>query len=309
MVVGAVVEDPSPPSALFSCSRAAAASWSISAASSSSVTSPTSSSSVSCSSFNFLPCVIKAYIRNQGKKWREQLSRRVNRGWIAPLWHRHSCDRRHATISFPSPVKAGFRVFPAKAKKKTKTHWCKRHRDAKLCCYWYSVSNNKALIGPNKNVLNNGKWIIVWSSRVGTGSDAWHPPERLSGKLPWWAVTECNLLPRRQLQGPLAIFIWRNVKRKLSVVTNTKQSQKTKTYVYEYLVWNQEKMQYSTLIRILFLKNSGDGKESNWASTGTLYNTSRRYLNQGTTSCLLYSQSNFSFTHSFDSTYNVYLFD
>ena len=70
--------------------------------------------------------------------------------------------------------------------------------------------------------------------------------------------------------------------------------------MYEYLVSNQEKMQYSTLIRILFLKNSGDGKESNWASTGTLYNTSRRYLNQGTTSCLLYSQLNFPFTHSFD---------
>jgi len=171
----------------------------------------------------------------------------------------------------------------------------------KLCCCWYSVSNNKALIGPNKNVLNNGKWIMVWRRRVGTGSDAWHPPERLSGKLPWWAVTECNLLPRRQLQRPRAIYLHlTKLKRKLSIVNNSNQSQKTKTYVYDCLVWNQEKMQCSTLIRILFLKNSGDGKESNWASTGTLYNTSRRYLNQGTTSCLLYNQSNFSFTHSFD---------
>jgi len=36
-----------------------------------------------------------------------------------------------------------------------------KHQDAKLCCDWCSVYNSKALIGPGKNIANNGKGMYV----------------------------------------------------------------------------------------------------------------------------------------------------
>ena len=37
----------------------------------------------------------------------------------------------------------------------------RKHQDAKLCYDWCSVYNSKMLIGPSKNIANNGKGMYV----------------------------------------------------------------------------------------------------------------------------------------------------
>ena len=49
----------------------------------------------------------------------------------------------------------------------------RKHQDAKLCCDWCSVYNSKMLIGPSKNIANNGKGMYVGLKQPrGTGSVA-----------------------------------------------------------------------------------------------------------------------------------------
>jgi len=60
----------------------------------------------------------------------------------------------------------------------------RKHQDAKLCCDWCSIYNSKMLIGPSKNIANNGKGMYVSLKQpCGTGSVAWLQPERLPRRL------------------------------------------------------------------------------------------------------------------------------